>query len=255
MSPRVVVTVLHRFRGAVVAGTLAGVLTVAGTVVPAGAASATLPDPRPGGESILSRTWAPALDPADPTVLVNKTHPVTPAGWAPDDLVRPDVPALGEHDRLRADAARALERLADAARDATGHELVLASGFRSADYQRQLYSRYVDAHGRRAADTFSARPGHSEHQTGLAADVAEAGTPYTGFGRTETGRWVAAQAWRYGFVVRYPRGQQAVTGYSPEPWHLRYVGTGLTVPMHLAGTATLEEAFGVDPAPGYTAPR
>ncbi|MFC7876425.1 M15 family metallopeptidase [Isoptericola sp. NPDC057391] len=255
MSPRVVVTVLHRFRGPVVAGTVAGVLTVAGAVVPAGAASATLPDPRPGGESILSRTWTPTLDPADPTVLVNKTHPVTPAGWAPDDLVRPDVAALGQHDLLRPDAARALERLAVDAREATGHELVLASGFRSADYQRRLYARYVDAHGRRAADAFSARPGYSEHQTGLAADVAQAGTPYTEFGRTETGRWVAAQAWRYGFVVRYPKGGQTVTGYSPEPWHLRYVGTGLTVPMHLAGTTTLEEAFGVGPAPDYAAPR
>ena len=251
MSPRVVVTVLHRFRGAAVAGTLVGVLTVAGTVVPASGASATLPDPRPGGTSILSRTWAPGHDPADPTVLVNKAHPVAPAGWAPDDLVRPDVPALGEHDRLRADAARALERLADAARDATGRELVLASGFRSADYQRRLYARYVEAHGRRAADTFSARPGYSEHQTGLAADVAQDGTPYTELGRTETGRWVASQAWRYGFVVRYPEGRQAVTGYAPEPWHLRYVGTGLSVPMHLAGTTTLEEAFGADPAPDY----
>ncbi|MEU2200681.1 M15 family metallopeptidase [Isoptericola sp. NPDC019482] len=253
MSPRVVVTVPQRFRGAAVAGTLAGLLTVAGTVVPAGDASAALPDPRPGSGSILSRTWAPSHDPADPTVLVNKTRPVTPAGWAPDDLVRPDVRALGEHDRLRPDAAHALERLADAARDATGHELVLASGYRSEEYQARLYDRYVGGHGRRAADTFSARPGFSEHQTGLAADVAEAGTPYTEFGSTETGRWVADQAWRHGFVVRYPEGQEAVTGYSPEPWHLRYVGTGLTVPMHLAGTATLEEAFGVSPAPDYAA--
>ncbi|MFF2453846.1 M15 family metallopeptidase [Isoptericola sp. NPDC058082] len=255
MSPRVVVTVLHRFRGAVVAGTLAGVLTVAGAVVPAGAATAALPDPRPGGTSILGRTWTPGHDPADLTVLVNKAHPVTPERWAPDDLARPDVPALGEHDRLRAEAARALERLAADAQDATGHELVLASGFRSTDYQRRLYARYVDAHGRRAADTFSARPGYSEHQTGLAADVAEAGTPYTDFGRTRTGRWVDAHAWRYGFVVRYPEGRQSVTGYSPEPWHLRYVGTGLTVPMHLAGTTTLEEAFGAAPAPDYAPPK
>ncbi|MFD6135260.1 M15 family metallopeptidase [Isoptericola sp. NPDC056618] len=255
MSPRVAVTVLHRFRGAAVAGTLAGVLTVAGTVVPAGDGRAALPDPRPGGAPLLSRTWAPGHDPADPTVLVNKTHPVTPADWSPDDLVRPDVASLGEHDLLQADAARALERLAADAEAATGHELVLASGYRSADYQRRLYARYVDAHGRRAADAFSARPGYSEHQTGLAADVAEAGTPYTEFGRTRTGRWVATQAWRHGFVVRYPEGRQAVTGYAPEPWHLRYVGTGLTVPMRLAGTTTLEEAFGVDPAPDYASAR
>lgn len=248
MSPRVAVTVLHRFRGPVVTVALAGVLTVAAAAVPA---SATLPDPRPGAGSILARTWAPSQDPADPTVLVNKAHPLSPRTWAPEDLVRPDVRALGEHDLLRPDAARALERLADGAREATGRELVLASGYRSVEYQARLYARYVDGHGRRAADTFSARPGHSEHQTGLAADVAEAGTPYTEFGSTETGRWVADHAWRHGFVVRYPEGQEAVTGYSPEPWHLRYVGTGLTVPMRLAGTVTLEQAFGVGPAPDY----
>ncbi|MCK9793897.1 M15 family metallopeptidase [Isoptericola sp. 4D.3] len=247
MSPRVSVTVLHRFCGAVAVAAL----TVAATVVPSAAASAAFPDPRPGGDAFLSRPWAPTFDPADPMVLVNKAHPVSPAGWAPDDLVRPDVPALGGHDRLRPDAARALERLAADAREATGRELVLASGYRSADYQRDLYARYVDSHGRRAADTFSARPGYSEHQTGLAADVAEAGTPFTGFGRTETGRWVAAHAWRYGFVVRYPQGAQDVTGYSPEPWHLRYTGKGLTTRMHLAGLVTLEEAFGAGPAPDY----
>ncbi|MFI2104196.1 D-alanyl-D-alanine carboxypeptidase family protein [Isoptericola sp. NPDC019693] len=253
MSPRVVVTVVHRFRGPVVTGALAGALMVAGTAVPASAASSTLPDPRPGGDSVLARTWAPSSDPADPTVLVNKAHPLAPRDWASDGLVRPDVPALGAHDLLRPDAARALERLATAAQKATGHELVLVSGYRSAEYQARLYGRYVDEHGRRAADTFSARPGHSEHQTGLAADVAEAGAPYTEFGSTDTGRWVAAQAWRHGFVVRYPEGGQAVTGYAPEPWHLRYVGTELSVPMHLTGTATLEEAFGVGPAPDYLA--
>ena len=254
MSPRVVITVPQRFRGPVVTtvltGVLAGVLAVAGTAAPA---SATLPDPRPGGDPIPARTWAPSQDPAAPTVLVNKARPLSPTSWAPDDLVRPDVRALGEHDRLRPDAARALERLAADARDATGHELVLASGYRSVEYQARLYARYVDGHGRRDADTFSARPGHSEHQTGLAADVAEAGTPYTDLGSTETGRWVAGQAWRYGFVVRYPEGQEAVTGYSPEPWHLRYVGTELATGMHLAGTATLEEAFGAGPAPDYPA--
>jgi len=248
MFPRVSVTVLHRFCGAVVGGLVAAACVVA----PAAGATAALPDPRPGGAAIPDRTWAPTFDPDDPRVLVNKAHPVIPRDWAPDDLVRPHVPALGEHDRLRPDAAAALERLAAAAHDATGHELVLASGYRSADYQQRLYARYVEAHGRRAADTFSARPGYSEHQTGLAADVAQAGTPYTELGDTATGRWVAGHAWRYGFVVRYPRGARAVTGYAAEPWHLRYVGTALTTPMHLTGTATREEAFGVAPAPDYT---
>ncbi|MFC8599518.1 M15 family metallopeptidase [Isoptericola sp. NPDC057191] len=247
MSPRVLVTVLHRFRAASVVGALA----VCGAAVPAAAAGAAIPVPRPDDTVVLTSAWTPVDDPADPLVLVNKARPIAPRGWAPEHLVTPDVPALGGHDRLRPVAARALERLAAAADAATGRELVLASGYRSEADQRRLYARYVEGHGRREADTFSARPGFSEHQTGLAADVAQRGTSYTRFGRTETGRWVASHAWRYGFVVRYPRGAAAVTGYSAEPWHLRYVGTTLTTRMHLAGTATLEEAFGVAPAPAY----
>jgi len=247
MAPRVSVTVLHRFRAAAVAG----VLAMVGTVASGNGAGAAIPVPSPDGQGFLTRGVTPAENPADPLVLVNKIHPLAPRDWAPDDLARPDVATLGAHDELRTEAARALEELAAGAEGATGHELVLVSGYRSADYQRRLYARYVDAHGRRAADTFSARAGHSEHQTGLAADVTEEGTTYTRFGRTDTGRWVAGHAWRYGFVVRYPRGAEHVTGYAAEPWHLRYVGTELATRMHLAGTATLEEAFGVRPAPDY----
>lgn len=247
MAPRVSVTVLHRFRAAAVAGALA----VTGTVASGDGAGAAIPVPPPDDQGFLTHGVTLAEDPADPLVLVNKIHPLVPADWAPDDLVRPDIATLGGNDELRPEAARALEDLAAAAEDATGDELVLVSAYRSADYQRHLYARYVDAHGRRAADTFSARAGHSEHQTGLAADVAEEGTPYTRFGETGTGRWVAGHAWRYGFVVRYPEGAEHVTGYTAEPWHLRYVGTDLATRMHLAGTTTLEEAFGVRPAPDY----
>ncbi|MFE7404546.1 M15 family metallopeptidase [Isoptericola sp. NPDC057559] len=247
MSPRVLVTVLHRF----CAASVAGAVVACGVIVPAAAAGAAIPVPRPDDAMVLTRAWTPVDDPADPLVLVNKSRPISPRGWAPDDLVRPDVPALGGHDRLRPRAARALERLAAAADHATGRELVLASAYRSEADQRRLYARYVAGHGRREADTFSARPGFSEHQTGLAVDVTQQGTSYTRFGRTETGRWVAANAWRHGFVVRYPKGAEDVTGYSAEPWHLRYVGTALATRMHLAGTGTLEEAFGAAAAADY----
>ncbi|MFD6178259.1 MULTISPECIES: M15 family metallopeptidase [unclassified Isoptericola] len=247
MSPRVLVTVLHRFCAASVAGAVAAL----GVVVPAAVAGAAIPVPRPDDAMVLTRAWTPVDDPADPLVLVNKSRPISPRGWAPDDLVKPDVPALGGHDRMRPRAARALERLAAAADDATGRTLVLASAFRSMPDQRRLYARYVAGHGSDDADTFSARPGFSEHQTGLAVDVAQQGTSYLRFGRTETGRWVARNAWRYGFVVRYPKGAADVTGYSAEPWHLRYVGPALTTRMHLAGITTLEEAFGVASAPDY----
>ncbi len=196
-------------------------------------------------------TWAPSDDPASPQVLVNKERPLTPHDWAPPDLVRPDVATLGSHDLLRPEAAAALERLDAAAHAATGERLVLASGFRPHEYQEALHARYVREHGLSAADTFSARAGHSEHQTGFAADVTRAGVPFTDFGTTSLGRWVAEHAWEHGFVVRYPEGSEAVTGYHAEPWHLRYVGADLAAYLHHGTIATLEEAFGTGPATSY----
>jgi D-alanyl-D-alanine carboxypeptidase len=187
--------------------------------------------------------WEASDDPASPTVLVTKKRPLSPRDWEPPRPVRPDVATAGGNDRLRPEAARALERLAADARRATGRRLALASGYRSYDYQAGLHARYVDRHGRAHAETFSARAGHSEHQLGLAADVAQEGTSFTRFGETRSGRWVARHAWRYGYVVRYPSGGQERTGYQPEPWHLRYVGTSLAAYMHHAGVATLEDAF------------
>jgi D-alanyl-D-alanine carboxypeptidase len=234
------------------------ILATAGAVAPAAAApvstaaDAAIPVPGPLIDRVGSRgaSW----DPDDVQVLVNKEHPVTPRDWVPPRLVRPDVATSGGNDLLRPVAARALVRLARASERATGRELVLVSGYRSADYQQRLYRRYVESHGRQEADTFSARGGFSEHQTGLAADVTESGTPYTRFARTATSRWVEANAWRYGFVVRYPRGARDVTGYAAEAWHLRYVGVGLASHLHLAGVTTLEEASGAGPAPDYTRP-
>ena len=194
--------------------------------------------------------WEASGDPASLSVLVTKDAGITPRSWEPRRLVRPDMPSLGANDRLRPVAARALERLAADARRATGHRLVLASGFRSYEYQSRLHARYVGSHGKARAETFTARAGHSEHQLGLAADVAQAGTPFTQFGGTRSGRWVARHAWRYGYVVRYPPGEQDRTGYRPEPWHLRYVGTHVAAYMHHAGIATLEEAFSAPAGPG-----
>lgn len=196
-------------------------------------------------------SWTASADPASPQVLVNKEHPLDPVDWAPEHLVVPDVAVVGRHDRLRPVAARALEQLAARAHDATGERLVLASGYRPYRYQAELHARYAHEHGADEAEGFSARAGYSEHQTGLAADVTQAGVPFTDFGTTATGRWVAEHAWEHGFVVRYPEGAEALTGYEAEPWHLRYVGKDLAAYLHHGGVATLEEAFGTGPAPGY----
>lgn len=94
----------------------------------------------------------------------------------------------------------------------------------------------------------SARPGHSEHQTGLAVDLVTPASPDCDFevcfAETPGGQWLAANAWRYGFIIRYQSGSD-ITGYSPEPWHLRYVGKSLAAELRRTGVATLEEFFGI----------
>lgn len=123
--------------------------------------------------------------------------------------------------------------------------LVFRSGFRSYETQQQLYSSYVAKDGQAAADKYSARPGHSEHQSGLAFDVGSANASddfKTSFVKTPEGQWVKDHAHTYGFIIRYPEGKEAITGYQYEPWHLRYVGKDLEQTIHNEET-TLEEYF------------
>lgn len=190
-------------------------------------------------------------------VIANKQRPLQPKSYEPTDLVAPDVAlrldAGAEEMQMRAEAATALEHMfADAKKD--GLDLMVSSAFRSHDYQEGLYNTYVKQQGKAVADTQSARPGFSEHQTGWAVDVEPASRNCeveTCFADTPEGKWVAANAYRYGFVVRYHDGKQDVTGYIYEPWHLRYVGEALSEEVHKQGDPTLEEFFGLPPAPDY----
>lgn len=126
----------------------------------------------------------------------------------------------------------------------SGYDLVAFSTYRSFDYQTQLYERYVTNDGQEAADRYSARPGYSEHQTGLAFDIGEQHFEQhfarESFGETEAGKWVAANAHKYGFIMRYPNGSEKITGYMYEPWHFRYVGKELA-PQVYEANVTLEE--------------
>ena len=103
--------------------------------------------------------------------------------------------------------------------------------------------------GQALADTYSARPGHSEHQTGLAVDVGAISNPScdleTCFGETIEGKWVAANAQNYGFIIRYPNGKDAITGYQYEPWHLRYVGIDAAVAIYNSGL-TMDQYYGIE---------
>lgn len=122
-----------------------------------------------------------------------------------------------------------------------GISLWIASGFRSYDYQAQLYQSYVNRDGKAAADRYSARPGYSEHQTGLAIDV---NNPSSSFNDTKEAKWLSKNCWKYGFIIRYPQNKENITGYKYESWHVRYVGTSLAKKLTQSGK-TLEEYFGI----------
>ena len=194
-----------------------------------------------GAASRFDRGRHSTSDPRSTWVVVNKRRPVAPWDFRPETtLVRGyqvAAPAAGPLTRL----------LAAGGRD--GHPFKVASAFRSHDYQAAVHASTVAARGREAADRLSARAGHSEHQTGLAVDLVVPSEPACHFdpcfARTPAGRWLARNAWRHGFLVRYQPSTSSVTGYSPEPWHLRYVGRGLAAEMRRTGVATLEEFFGV----------
>lgn len=124
---------------------------------------------------------------------------------------------------------------------AQGLNIYISSGYRSYASQKSIYNRYVCRDGRALADTYSARPGHSEHQTGLAVDL---NTITQSFGRTAEGRWVAAHCHEYGFILRYPQGKSHITGYCFEPWHLRYVGIETATKITNSGLC-LEEYYGI----------
>ena len=209
-----------------------------------------------GGATPADKTLWDIHNPNSPLVLVNKTNPLQPLDFTPPDLVRPAMTAgSGEEPLLRREAATAAGAMAAAAA-MQGVNMSVMSSFRSYSTQISLYNSYVTRNGQAEADTFSARPGYSEHQTGFALDIGDASvaascmfTPC--FADSPAAQWVAAHARDYGFIVRYPLGSQGVTGYFAESWHLRYVGVSVAQDMAARGFRTYEEYLGVPAAPGY----
>ena len=193
-------------------------------------------------------------EPGSLWVVVNKAKPLAPEDYAPEDLVNPGLPSDGVTVHMRKEAAEQLKAMATAANADTGEQMALASGFRSFTQQKKVFTRVEEVYGTEHAETFSARPGHSEHQTGLVADLSEVGSDTRleeAFAGSATGKWVAQESWKYGFIVRYPEGAADITGFKFEPWHVRYVGGELAAYMHENKIATLEEALKEDPAPTY----
>lgn len=187
-------------------------------------------------------------DPDSVWVVVDKAHPLDPVDYAPHDLV------VVQGYEVRSGVAGDLTAMLAAAR-ADGVVITLRSTYRSYGKQRSVYDGLVRQIGQAAADRVSARPGYSEHQTGLAVDIGSSTDDACDFdpcfATTAEGRWVAANAERFGFVVRYTPQNQAVTGYSPEAWHLRYVGRPLAAAMARAHVTTLEQVFGITGGSDY----
>jgi D-alanyl-D-alanine carboxypeptidase len=190
-------------------------------------------------------------------VVVNKGRQL-PSVYVPAGLTVPTVPlrlsASSPEMHVRTDTAEAMERLFTKAK-ADGINLMLASGYRSYAEQVSVYNGYVKSDGQVQADNFSARPGHSEHQTGLAADIEPLSRQCEidpCFAATPEGRWLAANAHHYGFVIRYQKQTQDLTGYHYEPWHIRYVGPQLAVQLQTSGQ-TLEQFFGLPTFTDYPA--
>lgn len=155
-------------------------------------------------------------------------------------IVNKDISLPEDYGAVDPVAEAALEELRSDAEDA-GYYLPIISGFRDYDYQVAVYWGWVESHGQEQADTFSARPGHSEHQTGLTWDI---GILEDWFGETDAGIWLEEHCADYGFIIRYPLGKEEITGYKYEPWHVRYVGKEHAKKIMDSGLC-LEEYLGI----------
>jgi zinc D-Ala-D-Ala carboxypeptidase len=189
-------------------------------------------------------------NPENTLALVNKQFGL-PETFLPNDLIRPKVSfSFGDlkidKSLLRKEAALALETMfADAKRN--GVELFAVSGYRSYQYQETLFSAEVNKVGRAKAIEAVAYPGQSEHQTGLAMDISSRSAEMQlteQFGETKEGKWLAENAHRFGYILRYPKGKEMITGYQYEAWHFRYIGVKAATIIY-QNNWTLEEYFNI----------
>lgn len=216
-------------------------------------ATAERPGFAPTTTTSVARLITPAADlsnPHSPQVVVNKKRPLAPRTHVPTGLYKPRIPNTNGQP-VKWETGQQLEKMSAAARGA-GFSLYLLSGYRSHALQQSVYNGYVSRYGRAYADLYSARPGHSEHQTGMAVDLYANGyCQGECFGGTAPGKWLRENAHKYGFILRYDRGMQHITGYAYEPWHFRYVTVAVATDMRSKGIKTLEQYYGLAPAPGY----
>jgi D-alanyl-D-alanine carboxypeptidase len=195
------------------------------------------------------------LDPTSITVFVNKEYDL-PKDYKPENMVTPDVVfnliTYDERTLMRPEAAVALEKLFNAAKR-DGIILYGISGFRSYERQYKIFTNNIVNKGKKYTLRYSAVPGTSEHQTGLAIDVSAKSLDYklsSNFASSPEGLWLAENAHNYGYIIRYPEGNEKITGYAFEPWHIRYLGKGLATYLY-TNELTLEEYYHYSPSPDF----
>ena len=171
-------------------------------------------------------------------VLVNKNHQLD-KNYIPNDLVKLSLICANEDKFLRQEAALNFEEMCLDARK-QGYKIIAVSSYRSYFYQEELYNYYVRTLGEKKALEASAKPGHSEHQTGLVIDIEGSIGKYSDFETTEEFIWMKENAYKYGFILRYPKNKKNITGFKYEPWHYRYVGKDVAKIIH-ENNITLEE--------------
>lgn len=190
-------------------------------------------------------------------LIVNKNRPLNPIDFAPTDLRAVKSSSSLDNSRelrLTDAAATALERMADQMHSERAGQMFVNSAYRTYDYQGELFLQKIDQYGEAEALLRSAKAGYSEHQTGLAVDVS---VPAQGcaimacFGDTVGGMWIAENSWRFGYVIRYEQETSEITGYTYEPWHLRYIGVALAKKYHESGMDSLEQFWSLPAAPFY----
>ena len=173
----------------------------------------------------------------DGVVIANKTYSL-PSNFAPNNLV-----TINGYIKVVDYVKDAFLSLSSDAK-AIGLNIYASSGYRSYSNQKYIYENYVSMDGKENADRYSARAGYSEHQTGLAIDV---NTMDMTFDNTSESVWLRENAYKYGFIIRYPKGKEEITGYMYEPWHIRYVGKELSNKLYKDGSyITLEEYYGIN---------
>ena len=170
--------------------------------------------------------------------IVNKNYKLD-ENYVPNDLEQISLEYSCKDKYLRKIAKENFEKMAYQAK-LKGFNIIAVSTYRSYDYQKKLYNNYVNDKGFYYADMASARAGHSEHQTGLAVDIADISLDYDNFEKTKEFNWVKENAHKYGFILRYPKAKFHITGFKYEPWHYRYVGIKIATYIY-ENNITLEE--------------